>query len=74
LSRQSRPGAYRSQELLDAVITSLHKNGLSLQAAQDLPPDAAREHIAEASGISTTRSARSATQYSLPAATAARPE
>ena len=39
---------HRSEKLLDSVITSLYEVGLSLQAAQHLPGDAARERIAGA--------------------------
>ena len=40
--------AYDGQELLDSVTTSLYRVGLSLQAAADLPCDAASRGIAEA--------------------------
>jgi len=40
--------ADRHQKLVDSVITSLYEVGLSLQAAADLPHDAARERIATA--------------------------
>ena len=40
--------AHGSQELLDSVTTSLYHVGLSLQAAADLPHDAASKGIAEA--------------------------
>ncbi len=40
--------AHRSQKLLDSVITSSCKVGLSPQAAADLPHAAAREGIADA--------------------------
>jgi anti-anti-sigma factor len=43
-ARQARLG----QELLDSVTASLYTLGLSLQAAADLPHDAASESIAEA--------------------------
>ena len=45
-ARQARLG----QELLDSVTTSLYHVGLSLQAAADLPHDAASKGIAEAIG------------------------
>jgi len=40
--------AHDGQELLDSVTTSLYRVGLSLQAAADLPRDAASRGIAEA--------------------------
>ena len=40
--------AHRGQDLLDSVTTSLYDVGLSLQAAADLPHDAASKGIAEA--------------------------
>jgi hypothetical protein len=40
--------AHDSQELLDSVTTGLYHVGLSLQAAADLPHDAASKGIAEA--------------------------
>ena len=43
-ARQAR----RGQELLDSITTSLYDVGLSLQAAADLPHDAASKGIAEA--------------------------
>ncbi len=40
--------AHDGQELLDSITTGLYKVGLSLQAAADLPHDAASKGIAEA--------------------------
>jgi anti-sigma B factor antagonist len=41
---------HRDREPFDTIITSLFHVGLRLQAAMDLPADAAREHIAAAVG------------------------
>jgi hypothetical protein len=49
----ARDAAAASQEhlrLLDAVITGLFHAGLSLQAAEGLPADAARQRTAEVVG------------------------
>ena len=40
--------AHRAQELLERVTTSIHQVGHSLQAAIDLPAEAARDRIGEA--------------------------
>ncbi|MGO8891990.1 MAG: hypothetical protein ACLQB1_20180 [Streptosporangiaceae bacterium] len=40
--------AHHSRELLDSITTSLYNVGLSLQAAADLPHDAASQGIAQA--------------------------
>ena len=40
--------AHRGQDLLDSIVTSLYDVGFSLQAAADLPHDAAGKGIAEA--------------------------
>ena len=40
--------ARRSQDLLDTIITTLFGAGLNLQAAMNLPPDAAMQTIAAA--------------------------
>jgi len=40
--------AHRGQELLDRIVNSLFRVGVSLQAAVDLPSEVARERIAEA--------------------------
>lgn len=53
LAAMARDAAAASQEhlrLLDAVITGLFHAGLSLQAAEGLPADAARQHTAEVAG------------------------
>jgi anti-anti-sigma factor len=42
--------AHRGQELLDRIVNSLFRVGVSLQAAIDQPGDVARERIAEALG------------------------
>ena len=40
--------AHRTRELLERVTTSIHQVGHSLQAAIDLPAEAARDRIGEA--------------------------
>ena len=67
--------AHRSQELFDRITTSLFRVGLSLQAASDLPGDAASQSVAGAlyaledtirqirDAVLTTRDPRSAQQF-----------